>query len=401
MTQPVAADPASAKEAKVSAREWIKLCALSLLTIFLLAGSVELVARALFPAGNRTGAGEDCMILHDGTGNVRGIPNCVVWEKPLEGELAEYRFNSSGYRNDSDFAPKRPGTYRIVVLGTSMATGLRVPQEKTFSALLPLQLSKRTGRRVELYNLGLPWRSPDAIAQHMDEAIALKPDMILWAVTPKDVWNTSWKVPTFEAPGRNRNAGMWFRIKAAMAPKALMARVSFSVGQLRTVTMLRHFLYASPSLYVPSSLAGGDYNEDFLETKPSAKWQRQLSEFDRSAASIEEQSREAGIPFAAVLIPDRTQVALIAMMGDRPDGLDPYKLDNDLRSIITSHGGAYIDILPDFRTIPNPQAGYMAVDGHPNVAGHAEIANFLTSKLAADVFQEPQAGLQQAHWAGH
>jgi hypothetical protein len=394
MTQPVAADPAVAKPAGIPARDWIKGCALSLVTVVVLAGATELAARLFFPAIQSTGVGEDCLVLHNGARGVRGVPNCVVFEKPVEGELSDYRFNSSGYRNDRDFAPKQPGTYRIVVLGTSMATGLRVPQEKTFSALLPAELSRRTGRRVELYNLGLPWRSPEAIAQHMGETIALQPDLILWALTPKDVWGTSWEPPVYEAPGKHRHESLWRRIRAALAPKALMARVSAAAGQLRTVTMLRHLLYASPSLYVPSSLKGSDYNDEFLQARSSPGWQQRLAEFDRSAASIEAQSRAAGIPLAGVLIPDRTQVALIAMMGDRPEGLDPYKLDNDLRSIITSHGGTYIDILPDFRSLPSPQKDYMAVDGHPNATAHAEIASFLSSKLASAVPAEPQAGLQ-------
>ena len=407
MSLPDAADTPSANESRVPARDWIKLCALCLFTICFLIASVELVARMLFPAGNSSKEGEDCMVLHSGTEGVRGIPNCVIWEKPLEGELSDYHFNSSGYRNDNDFGPKPPGTFRIVVVGTSMAAGLRVPQEKTFGALLPADLSQRTGRKVELYNLGLPWRSPAAIAHHMDEAIALQPDLILWALTPQDVWNTSWIPPTYESSSSHAHLSKWTRIKAALAPEALMSRVSTKVNQMRTLVMLRNILYSSPSLYVQASLLKSGYNKDFLLTKPSPKWQTQLEDFESSAADIEEQSRKAGIPFAAVLIPDRTQVAMVSMMGDWPKDLDPYKLDNDLRSIITSHGGTYIEILPDFRTLPNPEMEYMAVDGHPNAAGHASIANFLTNKLAGAVNSQrnavpaPQAQLRPAHWAGN
>ena len=60
----------------------------------------------------------------------------------------------------------------------------------------------------------------------------------------------------------------------------------------------------------------------------------------------------AGIPLVAVLVPDRTQAAMISMMDECPKGFDPYKLGNELRSIIVSHGGTYIDILPEFRTYP-------------------------------------------------
>jgi hypothetical protein len=89
---------------------------------------------------------------------------------------------------------------------------------------------------------------------------------------------------------------------------------------------------------------------------------------------------------------------MISMMDECPKGFDPYKLDRELRTIIVSHGGIYIDILPEFRSTPNPQLGYFAIDGHPNANGQAMIAGFLTDKLAsvplpeASARVEPQAG---------
>jgi hypothetical protein len=73
---------------------------------------------------------------------------------------------------------------------------------------------------------------------------------------------------------------------------------------------------------------------------------------------------------------------MISMMDECPKGFDPYKLGNELRTIIVSHGGTYIDILPEFRMVPNPQLGYFAIDGHPNASGQVMIARFLASKLA-------------------
>jgi hypothetical protein len=99
-------------------------------------------------------------------------------------------------------------------------------------------------------------------------------------------------------------------------------------------------------------------------------------------------------------VPDRTQAALISMTGECPKGFDPYKVGKEVSSIIVSHGGTYLDILPEFRTIPNPQLGYFALDGHPNAFGHAMIARFLTNKLADAALPalssaaRPQAGLQ-------
>jgi hypothetical protein len=145
---------------------------------------------------------------------------------------------------------------------------------------------------------------------------------------------------------------------------------------------------------------GGDYKKEFLQSESSAEWSKELRDFDSSASSIAEQARKAGIPLVVVFVPDRTQVALISMTGECPKGFDPYKVGKEVSSIIVSHGGTYLDILPEFRTIPNPQMGYFALDGHPNAFGHAMIAKFLTDKLAdvaippLSAAAKPQAGLQ-------
>ena len=124
-------------------------------------------------------------------------------------------------------------------------------------------------------------------------------------------------------------------------------------------------------------------------------------EFDKSAAGIEAQARNAGIPIIAAYVPDRTQVAMIAIAGNWPAGFDPYKLDNELRTIIESNGETYFDILPDFQTIPNPHLAYFAVDVHPNHQGQALISEFLVRHLtdgtipALRATAAKQAGLER------
>ena len=197
MTRPNTADAGCAKEVKLPGRDWILLPALSLLTICLLAGSVEWAAHRRF--GRLGIPAENCLVVNDPSDGARGIPNCVLWEKIPEGNLIEYRFNSSGYRDDANFGPKPPGTYRIVMVGTSVAAGFRVPQAKTVAALLPAELSRRTGRKVEIYNEALPWRSPSSVARHFNEALAANPDLILWILSPLDIGTPSWVAPKDQA----------------------------------------------------------------------------------------------------------------------------------------------------------------------------------------------------------
>jgi hypothetical protein len=70
-------------------------------------------------------------------------------------------------------------------------------------------------------------------------------------------------------------------------------------------------------------------------------------------------------------------------MGEWPAGIDPHKADNEIRSIIETHGGIYIDVLRDFRTIPNPEQYYLPIDGHLTVAGNALVARILADELTS------------------
>jgi hypothetical protein len=120
--------------------------------------------------------------------------------------------------------------------------------------------------------------------------------------------------------------------------------------------------------------------------------ERALQQFDRDAAEIEGQAKVAGIPFVAVMVPLRAQAAMISR-GEWPGGFDPYNVDHRLNSIIVSHGGTYIDILPDFRNIPNPEQYYFPVDGHPDAGAQAIFARLVASKFAAGVVPGLEAGV--------
>jgi hypothetical protein len=374
--------PENMNEAKLPRRDWILLPLLGVVVVVVLAVSTELIARRTY-FSLATG-GESCLVRSDPVGGARGIPNSVCMEKIPEGTLTKYRFNSSGYRNDFNFGPKPPGTFRIVMIGTSMVAGFRVPREETFGALLPPELSRLTGRRIELLNEGMPWRSPRMTALHYDDVFGPKPDLILWVLSPIDIEKSpaEWAAQKDGGShGEPRHVSVIAR--ADLAAQAFAGSIENTFGYPQTITLLRDFLYGSASQYVKSSLNSSKYQKNFLKTEPGAEWQQRIAEFDLSAASLETQASKEGVPVVAVLLPDRTQVAMISMMGDWPKGFDPYKLNNELRAAITSHGGIYLDILPDFRSVLNPQRGYFAVDGHLDAHGHEIITGMLARALTS------------------
>jgi hypothetical protein len=400
MTQSNPSDDSDHEEAKLSRRDWILFPALTFLTIGLLLVSADSVARWKF--ATLSGVGEDCLVFTDPSTGVIGIPNSVCQEKIPEGEVSEYRFNTCGHRTDLECEVKPPGAYRIVMIGGSYAMGMRVPLEKSFAALLPAELSQRTGRTVELYNEGMPWRPPQIIARHFNNVLAPKPDMILWVIVPLDIWNPLWTLRyagTARSPGAPQALSAYDKVKRIL--RAASNRVNHVATKLSAPTelMLRHFLYKSQSYSITSYLQGSVAAElpdkpdapymrkvrgpDFLKVAPSEDWQNHLRAFDADAANIEAQARAAGVPLVAVLLPERTQAAMLSR-GECPAGFDPYKLDSELRSIIESHGGTYIDILRYFRGIPNTEQGFYPLDGHPDASGHAMISGLIAKELMND-----------------
>ena len=361
-------------------RDWILVPVLSLLTIYLILVSMNMIAQWTFPS--LVGAGENCIVFNDPSTGARGIPNTVCREKIPEGEITEYRFNSCGHRTDIACGPKTSDAYRIVMIGGSYAMGMRVPKEKTFATLLPAELSLETGRHIELYNEGMPWRPPNIVALHFDKVLAAKPNLILWIIVPSDIWSPSLPLPEPELP-QNQSAfsNMQLSLVAAMQP---------TIHELSSQSeiLFRHFLYESQSQTIASYLAEKSdepymrkiHGPEFLRTEPSDEWRRHLTEFDGDVLETVAKASAVGVPLVAVLLPERAQAAMISS-GEWPAGFDPYKLDNELRSMFMLHGGTYIDILPSFRNIPNTERGFFPIDGHPNARGHAMISGLLDKEL--------------------
>ncbi|MFZ1084442.1 MAG: SGNH/GDSL hydrolase family protein [Terracidiphilus sp.] len=389
MKQSISSRPESAKETKLPRRDWILLPVLSLLTICVIAGSTELIARRMLTESRPFIAA--CIQPGDLKSGLRAVPNAVCWDKKYESEWVEYRFNSCGHRAGMECGPKTPGIYRIVMIGSSFPMGHLMQREKTFAALLPVDIFRRTGRKIELYNQGMVGENPYVAALRMNETLALQPDMILWTINPIDIEREITYTEPLNplANSSSLRANTWFRIKNDLDSKSLSdavpdlwKRVLRHVQDTRSATLIQGALYKSRSQFLKSSLAGDD--SEFMRVPADAQYQPHLQNFDRDLAAVALQAKNAHIPLVVTLLPIRAQAALISM-GEWPAGIDPYMLDNDMRAIVTRHGGIYVDVLPDYRSIPDPEQGFLPIDGHPNANGHATISRILSAELTSGV----------------
>jgi hypothetical protein len=372
-------------KAELCRSDWIVLPLLSLLTIVTVSAGAELLARRMFPQ-SRTLA-EDCMVFTDKTTGPRGIPNSVCREKIAEGEPTENRFNNCGHRAGMECGRKPPGVYRIVMIGTSMAMGMRVPREKTFAALLPLDLARRTGNQIELYNEAIPYRTPGIWANHFGEVLEAQPDLVLWALSPNDL---SLHGPREMLP-RELNMSFqvraWHHIKGTFAKGSFSETVQYAFRHTRTSVLLLDALYSDPRQFVKSSLMASDDNMGYLKAKASRQWQERLEEFNEDAAKVERLTRVAGVPLVVVMLPTHVQADMVTL-GEWPEGFDPYKLDRELKAIVTKQGATYVDIMPDiirpdFQGDRTMQNGYYSLDAHANPFGNSVLSAALAKELTS------------------
>lgn len=383
------AGPLSAENSsqeKLPRRDWILMPGLCLLTICIVAASTELIARQILPA---KGGMKECLVWEDRVTGVRGIPNCVCREKIPEGQAVEYRFNSCGHYTALECGAKSPGVYRIVMTGASFPTGLGVPRERTFAALLPEELSRRTGRKVELYNESLPRKSAHAVDLQFADLLAAKPDLILWVLNYSDVQIASLVAPSdyvaehaSGAAGKQTSSNLRrLREKAEAALSGFAHAVNDSWRETRTYVMLMDLMAATESQ--KNFLKRNRTSESqYLDAQPSQARLDHLKEFDVYAADIEKRAQAAGVTLVAVFVPTRLLAAMISE-GEWPPDIDPFSLDKQLKAIIVKHGGTYVDILPDFRDIPDAAQGFFAADVHFNPQGHLTIAGILARELTS------------------
>jgi hypothetical protein len=384
MTHSNAGEVANPKRPKLPRRDWLLLPLLSLVTIFLIAISSEGIARHAFPGPQLWF--NNCFISNNPSTGLLAIPNAVCSEEGLETKLVEHRFNGCGHRTDLPCGPKPPGVFRIVMLGSSFSMGYRVPDDEAFATLLPRDLSKETGQNIELYNESMMYETSHIVPLRFNEALQVKPDLILWVLT---YWDIEYEAPLPPPPEIQKPflPELAARLKAAVKERsihgvlyAFLDLIHDRLSSTRTAFMLSHFLGESQSLYLKSFL--NEPGPGYLRPTPDAEWVGHLKDFDREVAEVETQSKGAGVPLIITLAPYRGQAAMISM-NEWPVGYDPYMLDRELHSIVASHGGTYLDMLPDFRNIPNPERYYFPMDGHLKPDGNALFARLLTKELTS------------------
>lgn len=372
-------------------RSWLLLPCVSLVTLVLLVGSAEILARSLFPENGST---MPCLIVNDPSTGVRGLPNSVCHETTFEGLPIEYRFNDCGFRNDERCGPAPQGTYRIVLIGSSMTEGLRVDRERSYAGLLASLLTRAAGRNVDVFNEGLQWSMPASWPLRLKAIADAKPDLIVWTMTPLDIDSASLILPY--VPGVQdavassdaaadrvpsavqAGASAPRRSAAALAARAWDKLIG-PINQTRTAQLLQSLLFVSPSLYLHHVEMQGR-SADYLRTPLPSSFRDSLHTVDKALGPVTAEARALHVPLVVVLTPQRADAIMLAQATWAP-GYDPLALNRALAAVVRRRGAVYLDISHGFKDLTDPGTLYLPFDGHMTARGHAVVADLLTKGL--------------------
>jgi len=373
MSQPNAIAPENVPEARLPHRDVIILPLLSLITlaVFLLAANA--VARHFFLSVR-----DDSCEINDPMVGFRFGPNCTEHAKTAEGPWVDHQFNDCGYRTRESCGPRPPGTTRISLLGASAAEGYLVPYDETFAARTAKQLTLELGRPIEIQNLGREQCYPDCVLRRVDEALALKPDLLLVAVTPIDLDH----MDTSEAANPDKPMQPvvdQVQLRHKLDPHNPLNAVQDFVEHSSAGVATLHFLFQNPATFVRMYLLSGEHAA-YLRTSLSPIWESRMKACDIVFAEMTKKAHNANVPIALVEVPSLAQASLVSM-SSTPSGLDPYAFDERLRQISVRHGIQFIDVLDVFRHDPEVNKLYYVVDGHLNGAGSALVSEGLVEQL--------------------
>jgi hypothetical protein len=302
-------------------------------------------------------------------------PNCTARTKNAEGSWATYHYNECGYRGSTSCGPKPFGSVRIAIMGASVSQALFVTDDQTYFARTSSELSRLCHRTVDVQNLGSPGASPLFAYHRVDEALALKPDVVLYPIAPFDIEQ---QIDPKELLERN-NSTRPPQKAAVHEPLSPLRRLQRILIDSRTVLVAQHFLFQNKDTYLRLYLNYGD-KADFLRQPFTSAWQQRFADLSLLVGDAASKMRAAGVPFIVIPVPSRAEAALLSSQR-LPPRVDPFAFGRQIEKIASDHGAGYVDLMEPFSRIPNSESLFYVVDGHVTPEGETVIAQSLIQKL--------------------
>ena len=297
---------------------------------------------------------------HDGTlyvatGDARGYAHSHNWSGMDSG--VRVRTNNDGFRGSNIEAQKKPGEFRVLVVGDSVAFGLSVEEDSIFTSQLDRILRLRhPGRTIRVMNAGVASYNTRSELESLKHFWHLEPDIIVLAYL---VDNDSDLEPGI---GVDPQTG---KLAHPAASRFLPQPISLALNRYsRTYNFLRSHL-ASVAGAAKSPVEMGTPNRFSFDDPGWIESQRALLMMSNLA-------REHNVPF------------IVGGLGlvQRLQGMET------LASYCAQHGIPYVELWKS-TDVPSYMKAYAVSsrDAHPNADGHRIIAERLARRLDLSLSQ--------------
>jgi len=270
--------------------------------------------------------------------NVRGLASGALFET-----------NSAGFRGGERALAKPPGSFRIAIVGDSIAMGMGVVEADTYAARLERALAAaHPERRVEVLNFGLSGLNAFSVVDRLERlALRYDPDLVVYGYTLNDI----------EGPAYRRSVDFAFLDPRTHAgsPLYLWRWLGPRLASLRELVL------------APRGSYSFELDDNYFRD-PEA-FGAVLAALDR----LRELARERGI-CAVVFV--HTRLYWLSW-------LHPYRRYYAVVMAARERGLAAIESFPAFRGESAQSLWIGPLDPHPNARGHEILAGALAAGLEA------------------
>jgi hypothetical protein len=373
---------------------WLR-SAIVTLGLSLIAGvlALELGLRAL-------GIGNDATMHPDPWPGWVPIPRRVAEitsEDPTLGRRLTIRINSLGLRDVERRVAKPAGTFRVLVLGDSYVEGQQVPLDSTLTRRMERALDGVRGRRVEVWNCGVPgYTTSQELLYLTHVAAGWRPDLVVLCFpSGNDLADC---VPEKATSLRNRpffvlNGGRLVLDRSRFHPDwpglGWLRIHSRALAWWNGLRQARRIHARERAAAVRTTGAPDDLQ--IYAVHPDSIWERSWDITGRLMVATRDAARAMGAGFLMVSVSNGVQEHRNARQGsvwsvwtDRPEiALD--EPERRLAALAAAHGLDYLPLLPAFRAEAERTGRPLHIGwtGDWNCAGHALAAREIGARIAA------------------
>jgi hypothetical protein len=297
-------------------------------------------------------------------------------------------FNSVGMRDTEHTFEKKAGTFRILLLGDSFMEALQVPDDSTLARLMERDLTRATGRPVEVVNAGVSgWGTGDELRYLTRYGLAYHPDLVVVAMTLHNDISDNLRREWYTL-----RDGMLVDRDPRPIPRsdyAVLRLKAFLATHFQIYQLVRRVRHTGEMQQVAKELNAHVVQLLTVPSPPNIAAGWELT--DHLLGAIRDTSKALGSQMAVVLLPLRYQLAdttfasFEKQVGKPPDQMGMYQPQTMVRRMADSLHVPVVDLLPAFRqrTAASKAPLYLDWDGHWNDAGHRLAADVVVHDLIA------------------